>query len=157
MAALLHASALAFRVVTYLGVAYLLSLAWSTWRDDSVLAVPAETDATRQDEMYPSAAAWRVVRDGVVVNFLNPKLTIFFVAFLPQFVQAGSPDTTQRMLALGSVFMALTFAVFVVYGVFAAVLRRHLVGRPRFTRRLRRTISVSFVALGLKLAASARV
>jgi threonine/homoserine/homoserine lactone efflux protein len=137
LAALLHTSALAFEVVKYLGVAYLVYLAWSTLRDRSelVLDAPRETSARK------------VVTTAVLINLLNPKLTIFFVAFLPQFASAMS-----EMVVLSGVFMALTFVVFAVYGVFAASMRDRVLRQPRVMVWLRRFFAVSFAALGLKLA-----
>jgi len=133
LAALLHASGVAFNVVKYAGVGYLLYLAWTTWRDTGALAVDASDSAAR---------SWRsVVVSGVTVNLLNPKLTIFFVAFLPQFVPAGSTGSVVPMLALSGVFMAMTFVVFAVYGV--------LVG-------LRRVFAATFVGLGARLAVESR-
>lgn len=146
-AALLHASGLAFETVKYLGVAYLVYMAWSTWRDKSVLSV--ETDAR------PKSAA-TVIRSAVLINLLNPKLTIFFFAFLPQFVPGGSPHALARLLALSAVFMLMTFVVFALYGGFAAAVRTHLIERPRIVDLLRRVFAVSFVALGAKLATTAR-
>ena len=138
LAALLHASALAFEVVKYLGVAYLLYLAWATWRDRADLVV---------DTSAAPASARKVVVSAVLLNMLNPKLTIFFVAFLPQFATGFGP-----MLALSGVFMALTFVVFAVYGVFAASMRDRVLARPRVVVWLRRFFAASFAALGLKLA-----
>jgi threonine/homoserine/homoserine lactone efflux protein len=146
-AALLHASGLAFETVKYLGVAYLLYMAWSTWRDRSVLSV--EADAS------PRSAA-TVIRSAVLINLLNPKLTIFFFAFLPQFVPGNSPHAVARLLGLSAVFMLMTFVVFALYGGFAAAVRTHLLERPRIVDLLRRAFAVSFVALGAKLATTAR-
>ncbi|MFD8233178.1 LysE family translocator [Streptomyces sp. NPDC059696] len=148
-AALLHASATAFQVLKYAGVAYLLYMAWATARDKSALVV-------EEDEAAPEVPARRVIVRGVLVNILNPKLTIFFFAFLPQFVNPGEPHAVPRMAALGGVFMLATFAVFAAYGVLAASVRRHVVGRPRVTAWLRRGFAGSFVALGAKLAFTAR-
>jgi threonine/homoserine/homoserine lactone efflux protein len=143
LAALLHTSALAFRILTYLGVAYLLYLAWSTLRDRDVLAV--ETDVA------PRSAA-SVIVSGILVNILNPKLTIFFVAFLPQFVRPGDP--VARMVELSAVFMVLTFVVFAGYGAFAAAVRHKVLARPRVMAWVRRTFAAAFVALSAKLAFS---
>ena len=121
-AALLRASGLAFQTVKFLGVAYLLYLAWSTWRDKTVLSVAA--DATPR-------AAGKVIRSAVLINLLNPKLTIFFFAFLPQFVPNNSPHALARLLGLSAVFMLMTLVVFAGYGVFAAAVRTHLLERPR--------------------------
>ncbi len=146
VAALLHTSAVAFQVLKYLGVAYLLWMAWATFRQTGALV--AEGD----DEPVPVR---RVLAAGVLVNLLNPKLTIFFFAFLPQFVSTVSGSVPQ-MLGLSAVFMALTFVVFAVYGVFAAAVRRHVISRPRVMTWMRRTFAASFVALSARLAAESR-
>ena len=142
-AALLRAGGLAFETLKVLGVAYLLYMAWATWHDRTPLVV-GEDRAPR--------SALRVVVSAVLVNLLNPKLTLFFFAFLPQFVPAGSADQLPVMLALSAVFMVMTFVVFAGYGVFAAAVRRHLVERPRVVRRIRQAFAASFLALGAKLA-----
>jgi threonine/homoserine/homoserine lactone efflux protein len=146
-AALLHASGVAFQTVKLLGVAYLLYLAWSTWRDTGLLTV---------DEQAAPRSARRVVSSAVLVNLLNPKLTIFFFAFLPQFVPAGDPHAVSRMLTLSAVFMVMPFVVFGIYGVFAAAVRTHLLARPQVVNAVRRAFAVSFVALGAKLATTDR-
>lgn len=94
----------------------------------------------------------RVIVSGILINLLNPKLTIFFFAFLPQFVHATEPDVTLRMLELSAAFMLATFAVFSIYGVLAASVRTHVTSRPRVMTWMRRTFAASFVALGAKLA-----
>ena len=146
LAALLHTSAVAFQVVKYLGVAYLLYMAWATFRDRGALTV--EEDATPR-------SAREVIVSGVLVNILNPKLSIFFVAFLPQFVEGGSPALPQ-LLALSGVFMAATFLVFAGYGLFAASIRQHVISRPQVLTWMRRVFGGAFLALGAKLAATQR-
>ncbi|MGH2988317.1 MAG: LysE family translocator [Solirubrobacterales bacterium] len=143
LAALLHTSAVAFGVLKYLGVAYLLYLAWSTLRDKGALAVEAE-DA-------PSSAR-KVITTAILINVLNPKLTIFFFAFLPQFVSPGDPQGVINMLGLSAVFMLITFVIFGIYGVFAAAVREQVISRPRVLAWMRRVFAGSFVALGAKLA-----
>jgi threonine/homoserine/homoserine lactone efflux protein len=143
LAALLHTSAVAFAVLKYLGVAYLLYLAWSTFRDKGSLAV--------EEEAAPSSAR-RVIVTAVLINLLNPKLTIFFFAFLPQFVGSDDPHGVLQMLALSSVFMLITFAIFALYGVFASAVRDQVISRPRVMAWMRRVFAGSFVALGAKLA-----
>jgi threonine/homoserine/homoserine lactone efflux protein len=147
LAALLHTSALAFQVLRWLGVAYLLLMAWTTLRDGGGLTVEAKG--------VPRSAS-RVITSGVLVNVLNPKLTIFFFAFLPQFVSPGEPDALARMLQLSAVFMLLTFVVFLVYGLFAAAVRDRVASRPRVMTWLRRAFAGSFVALGARLALTER-
>ncbi|SCF14890.1 Threonine/homoserine/homoserine lactone efflux protein [Micromonospora coriariae] len=147
LAALLQASAAAFEVVRYLGVGYLLYLAWSTVRDRSAFTATPGT---------PPRSAARVIISGVLVNLLNPKPTLFFVAFLPQFVDTTAPGSTRSMLASGAVFMLLTFVVFSGYGIFAARLRDRVLTRPRVTDWLRRSVAGAFVALGVTLALTER-
>lgn len=142
LAALLHTSAVAFEIVKYLGVAYLIYMAWSTLRDKEALTI----------SQAPAQSAMKIVVSAVLLNLLNPKLTIFFVAFLPQFVSANDPAQLWRMLELSAVFMLLTFVVFALYGVFAASMRTHVISRPRVMAWLRRFFAASFVALGAKLA-----
>ena len=147
LAALLHTSAVAFQVVKYLGVAYLLYMAWATFRDRGALTV-------EEDDAAPRSVR-QVIVSGVLVNILNPKLSIFFVAFLPQFVSSGSPALPQ-MLALSGVFMAVTFLVFAAYGLFAATIRKHVITRPQVLTWMRRTFGGAFIALGAKLALTQR-
>lgn len=143
LAALLHASGVAFQTIKYLGVAYLLWMAWNTWRDRGAL--------TPQDGSTPRSLR-SVITTGITINLLNPKLTIFFVAFLPQFVPAGTPNATLHMLLLSGVFMALTFVVFAGYGACAALLRDKVLTRPAVLDRIRKAFAVSFAGLGARLA-----
>lgn len=145
LAAVLHASALAFQTLKYLGVAYLLYMAWSTWREHGALTV---------DESTAPHSARQIVLSAVIINILNPKLTIFFFAFLPQFVPSGAPDALPRMLELSAVFMLVTFVVFAGYGCFAAAVRTQVVSRPSVLAWMRRVFAGSFVALGARLAAT---
>ena len=147
LAALLHTSAVAFQIVKYAGVAYLLYMAWNTIRDTGALAVEAETGRR---------SARQVIVSGVLVNILNPKLTIFFLAFLPQFIAPGSTNVLGSMLWLSAVFMAVTFVVFVGYGLFAAAVRDHVISRPRVLTWVRRVFGGAFVALGARLAFAQR-
>ncbi len=147
LAALLHTSALAFQAVKYAGVAYLLYMAWSTLKEHGALRVEADATPRADREVIVSA---------ILVNLLNPKLSILFFAFLPQFIGSGEANPLPRMLELSLVFMAMTFAVFVLYGVFAASVRTHVVSRPRILAWMRRTFAAAFVALGAKLAFAER-
>ncbi|UYM07563.1 LysE family translocator [Solicola gregarius] len=146
VAALLHTSAVAFSVLKYLGVAYLLYMAWRTLRDKGSLAV---------DETAPDSAR-KVITSGILINVLNPKLTIFFFAFLPQLVRPGDANGLLQMVELSVVFMAVTFVVFAVYGLFAAAVREQVISRPNVLAWMRRVFAGSFVALGAKLAFSSR-
>lgn len=143
LAALLHASAMAFEIVKYLGVAYLLWMAWSAAGSRGVMRI--ETD-----EAPRSHGA--IVLSGVLLNLLNPKLSIFFLAFLPQFVAPDQSDASLHMLTLSVVFMAMTFVVFALYGVFAAAMRIHVLERPSVLRCMRYSFSAAFVLLAARLA-----
>ena len=147
LAALLHTSALAFHTLKYLGVAYLLYMAWSALKEQGALRVEREVGAR---------SARQVITSAILINILNPKLSIFFFAFLPQFVSAREAHPLARMLELSAVFMLLTFVVFVGYGFFAAAIRSHVVSRPRVLTWMRRTFAAAFVALGAKLALAER-
>jgi threonine/homoserine/homoserine lactone efflux protein len=147
LAALLHASALAFQTFKYLGVAYLLYMAWNTLRERGALKVEADV-GTR--------SAVQVTVTAILINILNPQLSIFFLAFLPQFVSAGELHPLSRMVALSVVFMLMTFVIFVGYDLFAASVRDHVISRPRVLTWMRRTFAGAFVALGAKLAFAGR-
>ena len=147
LAAILHTSALAFHALKYLGPAYLLYMAWQMWRDKSALT-PDTAGAAKQN-------AWQVIRTGVLINLFNPKLTLFFFAFLPQFIDAKQNEQTQ-MLLLSGVFMLMTFVVFALYGIFAATMRNYVLNRPKVLDWLRKSFAATFLALGAKLAISER-
>ena len=147
LAALLHTSALAFHTLKYLGVAYLLYMAWAALREHGALRVEPQVGAR---------SAVQVIVAAILLNILNPKLSIFFLAFLPQFVDAAEPQPLARMLTLSAVFMLMTFVVFVGYGLFAASIRSHVISRPRVLTWMRRTFAAAFVALGARLALADR-
>ncbi len=147
LAASLHTSALAFQILEYLGAAYLLYLAWNMLRDKGPLVVP--TGAAP-----PSNT--KVIVSGVLVNILNPKLTIFFFGFLPQVVSTNAPGALASMLQLSGIFMLLTFVVFIGYGVFAAAVWTHVISRPTVLTWMRRSVGVAVVALGARLALTER-
>jgi threonine/homoserine/homoserine lactone efflux protein len=147
LAALLHTSAVAFHTFKYLGVAYLLYMAWNALRERGALRVEKEVGAR---------SAIQVTVHAILINILNPKLSIFFFAFLPQFVSSTEPHPLSHMLMLSSVFMLLTFVVFVGYGLFAAAVRNHIISRPRVLTWMRRAFAGAFVALGAKLALTER-
>ena len=147
LAALLHTSAIAFQTLKYLGVAYLLYMAWMTLKEHGALQVDKEVGAK---------SATQVIVQAILINILNPKLSIFFFAFLPQFVSADEAQPLLRMSELSAVFMLLTFVVFVGYGLFAASIRNHVISRPRVLVWMRRVFAGAFAALGAKLALADR-
>jgi threonine/homoserine/homoserine lactone efflux protein len=145
LAAVMHTSALAFQVLKYAGVAYLFYVAYATWRDTSAFAV---------DGAMSKTSAMGLVVKAFLLNILNPKLTIFFLAFLPQFVEPGAAQPLLQLLLLSAVFMAMTFAVFVAYGFVAHAFRRVVVDSARVQNWLRYGFAAAFAGLGAKLAFS---
>lgn len=145
LAAVLHASALAFQTIKYLGVAYLLFMAWQVLREKGALTIETKDTPKSARQMIVSA---------ILANVLNPKLSIFFFAFLPQFVGHDEAAPIARMSELSLVFMLMTFGVFVIYGLFAASIRNHVVSRPAILAWMRRVFAGAFVALGARLALS---
>ena len=147
LAAVMHTSALAFQLLKVAGVAYLLYVAYATWRDKSAFAV---------DGSLSRVSAGGLVVKAFLLNILNPKLTIFFLAFLPQFVDAGASRPLLHLLLLSAIFMAMTFVVFVVYGFVAHAFRRWVIDSARVQRWLRVGFAAAFAGLGAKLAVTDR-
>ncbi|WP_342038843.1 LysE family translocator [Brevibacterium ammoniilyticum] len=146
-AALLAASPIAFQVLKWLGVAYLLYVAWGMWRGSGAPASAIAVDLVQRQE-----SPLRIIRQAVLVNLLNPKLTLFFLVFLPMFVDPTGSDTLGLMAGLGLIFMGLTFAVFAVYGFAAGWLRRFVIGRPAVMRGIDIGFALTFVGLAAMLA-----
>lgn len=147
LAAVLHTSALLFQSVKYLGVAYLFYMAWSILQEGGVLSVPEEA---------ASQSYYRVALNGILLNVLNPKLSLFFLAFLPQFVPAESQTSTSALVLLAGVFMLMTFVVFALYGVSASLARDYVISRPKVLQLMRRVFAGTFGLLGCRLAFSDR-
>jgi len=143
LAAVLHTSAVAFATLKWLGVFYLLYMAWQALREQGTLAVETRFDVR---------SGRRVILTGFLINILNPKLSIFFLAFLPQFIAADDLHPLGRMLELSAVFMVMTFVVFALYGLFASLVRDRVVSRPHVMTWLRRAFAGGFALLGAKLA-----
>tara|TARA_R110002073_G_scaffold119742_10_gene261249 strand:+ start:185 stop:799 length:615 start_codon:yes stop_codon:yes gene_type:complete len=143
LAALLHVSAIAFQIVKFIGVAYLFYLAWSMWKDRSTFKLRETNDKKKAQD---------IILQGFLINILNPKLSIFFLAFLPQFVPASVEAPVMNMIFLSITFMVMTFIVFVLYGIFAGSLRTYILHSPKIMKRAQRSFAVTFAALGTKLA-----
>lgn len=140
LAAVLHTSAVLFQTIKFAGVAYLMWMAWAVLHDRGGLSLrPSEP-----------AAPGALIRRGILLNILNPKIPLFFVAFIPQFVPTGSP--VGLLVELGFGFTLMTFTVFMGYVMLAATGRQRLLQSERAMNWLRRAFAASFAALGLKLA-----
>lgn len=147
LAALMHVSALAFHLFKLAGAAYMLYLAWATWRERGSLSL---------DKPHEAGSAGRIVLRAFLMNILNPKLTIFFLAYLPQFVLPDAGAPLVQMLQLSAVFMGMTLAVFVIYGLLAHAAQRAILGSPRVLAWLQKGFAAVFASLGINLALSDR-
>ncbi len=145
LSAILHMSALAFQLIKYAGTAYLLYLAWSMWR---------ETGSLKFDEQDQKNSMLQIALKGFLINILNPKLSIFFLAFLPLFVSPDASSPMLQMFLLSAVFMMMTLCIFILYGASAHSVRMHVVNSPKVILWLQRTFAAVFAALGAKLAMS---
>lgn len=148
LAAVLHASAVAFQAVKLAGVAYLLYLAWGMWRDGA--SAPVATLSVNASNNL------RIAFKGFTLNILNPKLSVFFLAFLPQFVRPQSAAPIGEMIFLSAVFMAMTLVVFILYGLMAGAVRQKILDRARTLLWIRRIFATAFATLGVKLALTDR-
>jgi threonine/homoserine/homoserine lactone efflux protein len=145
LSAILHMSALAFQVLKIVGSLYLLYLAWSMWRDTGNLSL---------DQSPQENGTFQIALKGILINILNPKLTIFFFAFLPLFVTPNAPSPTQEMLSLSIAFMLMTFVIFVLYGILASWVSKYIINSPKAHKGIQRLFAVIFAVLAVKLAFS---
>lgn len=147
LSAILHMSALAFQSIKFAGAGYLLYLAWSMWRETGSLQFNAHST---EDGL------WQIARRGFFINILNPKLSIFFLAFLPLFVSPNASSPSLQLIILSIVFMAMTLVIFIFYGLLANGFRRYVANSPKIVRWIQRSFAVTFAALGVKLAVTER-
>ena len=147
LSAIMHMSALAFQAVKYAGAAYLLYLAWSLWRDKGILEF-GDTGSRK--------GLWHIAVKGVLINILNPKLSIFFLAFLPLFVTTGATSPIVQMLLMSAVFMGMTLVIFILYGISANSVRGYIASSPKWIVRLQRSFALVFAVLSIKLAMTER-
>jgi len=145
LSAILHMSANAFRVIKLAGTLYLLYLAWGMWRDKGSLKI---------DQSSPKKNGFQIVVKGILINILNPKLTLFFFAFLPLFVLPDATSPTKQMIGLSAIFMMMTFVIFALYGILASGISKYLINSPKAIQRMQRSFAIIFAGLALKLALS---
>lgn len=142
LAAIFHTSAAAFGIIKFLGVIWLLYMAWITLKQNG----PLQIESTNE-----TATPLKVIVHAVLINLLNPKLSLFFLAFLPQFISTETASPTNDMLILSGIFMLMTLLIFMLYGVFSSFMRGHILSRPKVMKILRASFSLSFIGLGIKL------
>lgn len=145
LSAILHLSAVAFQAVKIAGSLYLLYLAWSLWRDTGTLKL---------DAAAPQINPLQIIIKGILINILNPKLTIFFFAFLPLFVTPEAASPTRQMLGLGAVFVLMTLVVFALYGILASGVSSYLINSPKALKRVQKSFAVLFAILAARLVLS---
>lgn len=147
LATLFHTSPLAFTLMKYIGAAWLIYMAWSTLRQRGALAVSGESD------IRPPL---NIITHAILINLLNPKLPLFFLAFLPQFIAADATNPVTDMLLLSAIFMLMTLVVFLFYGACAAFMRGYVLSREGVLKALRACFAIGFIGLGVKLALTQR-
>lgn len=157
LAALFAASAMAFTVLKYLGAAYLVWLAWQSLRPRGDAANPADAAApAASGDARPAGSAWRMVGRGMVMNLTNPKVLIFFLAFLPQFANPARGSVALQIMLLGLVFMVATLLVFGAIAVFSGAFGTLLLRSARAQRWINRAAGLVFLGLALRLATVSR-
>ncbi len=145
LSTILHMSSVAFQLVKYVGAAYLLYLAWAMWRETGAINFdPTQSNHTNNMK--------QIALRGFLLNILNPKLSIFFLAFLPLFVSADSGAPVLQLIWLSLAFMGMTLIVFIIYGISANYLRNHFFLSPKRLRWVQRSFAAIFALLGAKLA-----
>lgn len=145
LSALLHTSAVAFQLIKFAGVIYLFYMAWSILKQNGSLSFESEGSENPKSNLA-------LIASGALLNVLNPKLSLFFLAFLPQFIDAKGGSSIMNLIVLASIFMALTFVIFVIYGYMASFARNYIISKPSVMLWLRRSFAASFGFLGLRLA-----
>ena len=145
LSALLNMSAQFFSVLKIAGSAYLLYLAWNMWREAGTL----EINKKRTETSFA-----QIVIKAIVINLLNPKLTLFFFAFLPLFISKNSSSPTMEMAMLSAIFMGMTFIIFALYGILASVVSVYLTNSSKAVKRFQQTFALILAAFAVKLALS---
>ncbi|WP_415713300.1 LysE family translocator [Maridesulfovibrio sp.] len=143
LSAVLHVSAIGFQIVKYAGAAYLLYLAWATWQEKGTL---------KFNESSGNQRLLQIAKRGFLINILNPKLSIFFLAFLPLFVPENAVSPTLNLIILSLIFMLMTLIVFVLYGLSATSVRKYVTRSPNIISWMQRSFAIVFATIGLKLA-----
>ena len=145
LSALLNMSAQVFSVLKLAGAFYLLYLAWNMWREAGTLEISKNSTDT---------SLTNIIIKAIAINLLNPKLTIFFFAFLPLFVSKNSSSSTMELILLSAVFMGITLIVFALYGILASGISAYLVNSSKAVKRLQQAFAVILAGFGVKLALS---
>jgi len=146
ISALFYSSAIAFNLVKYAGAAYLLWLACKTLKKRSAVSLAAADDRS----------SMTLFKRGFIMNVLNPKVAMFFLAFLPQFVSPDADYFALQMLLLGFMFMSQAVLIFTLIGFFSGSIGNFILARPEIARRFDWLTAGIFTSLGIKLALTER-
>ena len=147
LSALLNMSAQVFAVLKFAGAIYLIYLAWNMWREAGKLEI---------GEKSAEISGGQIIVKAIAINLLNPKLTIFFFAFLPLFTSKHPASSTLEMITLSAIFMGITFVVFALYGILASGVRSYLMRSSRAVKRIQRAFAVILAGFAVELALSKR-
>lgn len=145
LSAVLASSAVAFNAIKYIGVAYLLFLAWQSFRSNGM-----QFDITNK-KINQDTSAWKAYRQGILVDVLNPKVALFFMSFLPQFVREGHGSASLQLIYLGLLVVAIAAIVETTYVLLAAKLMQGLRKNKKFSLWLDRIVGCVFIGLAIKL------
>lgn len=149
LSGIMQAGAVAFEAVRWAGVVYLVVMGLAMIRDRGVLQFDLERSPSE-------VAAGAVIRRGILLNLLNPKLTLFFFAFLPQFLDSPPGLLDPRLVGLGMVFMLLTLVVFAVYAWTSAAVRDRVLRAPGVLRWAQRSLGALVIGFAARLAVTDR-
>jgi threonine/homoserine/homoserine lactone efflux protein len=147
LSAIMNMSAQVFSLMKWAGALYLLYLAWNMWREAGTVDLGRKNTET---------SIRKIIGRAIAINLLNPKLTIFFFAFLPLFTSPDSSSSTLELMMLSAVFMGITFAVFAVYAVLASAVRTYIMNSSTAFKRLQQVFAVILAGFAVDLALSER-
>jgi threonine/homoserine/homoserine lactone efflux protein len=145
LSALMNMSAEVFSALKLAGAIYLLYLAWNMWRESGRLELNKKNGETSFKQ---------IVIKAIAINLLNPKLTLFFFAFLPLFTSPNSASSTMELILLSAIFMSMTFIVFAAYGILASSVSSYLMHSVKAVKRLQRIFAIILAGFAVDLALS---
>lgn len=147
VSAILQQSAIAFKILKYLGAIYLFFLAWKAFR---------EKEHSLSEMTTKNKDAASLYRQGIYMNILNPKVGLFFLAFLPQFVNSKAGNIPGQMILLGALFMLQSILIFSIVAIVSEILSKKILSKPNIAKYINHAKAIIFTLIGVKLALSDR-